>query len=225
MNTVANHVAMAIERRNAARILANSANEKQALFRELQHRIKNTLAMITSLANLEADSAENPSVRSALDNLRGRISSLSNLYSMLYSSGESREVRMDQYVRAIGESVTKAYAQEGSRVGLEVRADDIRVDTKIASSLGLLVNELLMNAFKYAFSGRDKGSVVIILRREESRLVLEVTDDGAGLPEGFDPAKSRGFGLRLVMMLAKQMKGTFEFENGNGTTFRVKVPV
>jgi PAS domain S-box-containing protein len=213
------------ERKKAEKALLDSAEEKQALFRELQHRIKNTLAMITSLANLEADSADNPAVREALDNIRGRISSLSNLYSMLYASGETREVRLDQYIQAIGKSVMAAYVPEGSRINFDVRAAEASVNTKTASSLGLVINELLMNAFKYAFEGRSGGSVRVSLRRRDDGIEIVVADDGRGLPDDFSLEKSRGFGLRLAWMLVKQMKGSLVFERGAGTTFRMKVPL
>lgn len=213
------------ERKHAEEALALAMEEKNALFRELQHRVMNTLAMISSLANLEADSADNPAVHEALDSIKGRINSLSNLYSMLYTSGETREVRLDQYARAIGDSVMAAYSTESSGIGLEMKAEDISVSTKTASSLGLILNELLVNAFKYAFAGNEGGTIRVAVRRCGDDLELMVADDGKGLPGEFDPSKSTGFGLRLTWMLAKQMKGSLSFERGAGATFRLRVPL
>ncbi len=213
------------ERKRWEEELTAALEEKQALLRELQHRIKNTLAMIVSLTNLESNRTENPEAREALDTLRGRIDSLSNLYTLLFESGEPREVRLDRYVSAIGESIMKSYASSEVRIGLEVRADEIAVGAKFASSLGLLLNELLMNSFKYAFKEADEGLVKIDLARRDDVLIIEVEDNGVGLPEGFDPEKSPGFGLRLAVLLTRQMDGAFEFESGAGTKFRVKLPL
>lgn len=203
--------------------LQRALEEKQSLLRELQHRIKNTLAMIASIINLEADNATDETTKSTLNDLRGRISSLSNLYALLYASGEVRQVSLGRYIRSIGESIMEAYNSEDSRICFEYHIDNIVIDTRRASYLGLILNELLMNALKHAFPGHKKGNVEIALFPNDETLILEVADNGIGLPDGFDPARSRGSGIRLVMMLTKQMNGVFECENIPGARFRVKV--
>ncbi len=212
------------ERKRAEEELKRNAEEKAALLRELQHRIKNTLAMITSLLHLETKSAVDSAARNALDTIRGRISTLSGLYALLYASGVTREVRLDRYIRSIADSIAGAYGGDQTRVKMDVRADELTVGTKGASSIGLIVNELLMNAYKYAFVGSAGGRVTIELHRADAGIEIIVADDGRGLPEGFDPEQSEGFGLRLVRMLLEQLNGTLSIAGGKGTSFRMTLP-
>jgi two-component sensor histidine kinase len=212
------------ERKAADEALARSLEEKQSLLRELQHRIKNTFSMITSIVNIEAGSAENPIVGIALDNIRSRISSLSDLYSLLYASGEEQAVHLDAYIKSICDSVMTAYATEDLRVDLTCSAEEVLVDMKRATVIGLLTNEILTNAFKHAFQGRINGIVKTKLSKEGDDIVLEIADDGVGLPEGFDLNSLRSSGMRIAVMLTKQLNGTMDFERGAGTTFRIKLP-
>ncbi len=212
------------ERKRTEELLRKGAEEKEALLRELQHRIKNTLAMITSLVHMETRDSCEPAARDVLENIRSRISTLSGLYSMLYSTGAVRQVRLDGYLRMIADSVVSAYAKVGAGIELGVAADEILIDTKRASSVGLIVNELLMNAFKYAFSGGRRGRVDIGLSGTEEGIELVVSDNGVGLPDGFDPARSEGFGLRLVGMLLDQLGGTLSHRTAHGTTFTMTIP-
>lgn len=213
------------ERKRAEELLRKGAEEKEALLRELQHRIKNTLAMITSLVHLEIQGSRDSCSRDVLQNIRSRIGTLSNLYSMLYSAGAVRQVRLDGYLRMIADSVVSAYSEHGADIRLVMTADEILIDTKRASSIGLIVNELLMNSFKYAFTGRVTGSVEIRIARTKEGMEIVVSDNGVGLPNGFDPAQSDGFGLRLVSMLLQQLGGAFSHRTVPGTTFTMVIPL
>jgi len=213
------------DRKRSEELLRRGAEEKEALLRELQHRIKNTLAMITSLVHIEIKGSRDSSSRVLLENIRSRIGTLSSLYAMLYSTGAVRRVRLDCYLRMIGDSVVAAYAQTGADIRLGMTADEVLIDTKRASSIGLIVNELLMNSFKYAFAGRGQGSIEVCLARTKEGMELVVSDDGVGLPAGFDPARSEGFGLRLVSMLLEQLGGTLSHRTVPGTPFTIGIPL
>ncbi len=213
------------ERKRTEELLRRGAEKKEALLRELQHRIKNTLAMITSLVHIEIKGSRDASSRDVLDNIRSRIGTLSSLYAMLYSTGAVRRVRLDRYLRMISDSVVAVYSEKGTDIRLGMTADELDIDTKRASSIGLIVNELLMNSFKYAFAGRRQGSVYVRLTRTQEGMELVVSDDGVGLPAGFDPAGSKGFGLRLVSMLLEQLGGTLSHRTVPGTTFTMGIPL
>ncbi len=208
------------KRKNAEMELALAFEEKQALLRELQHRIKNTLVMITSLASLEAGASKDSSVKEALASIKGRIDTLSTLYSILYSSGDIKELRLDTYLRSVVDAIMIAYKPVGRTIDVQLFLEDIRIDTKKATSLGLILNELLTNSLKYAFAESIDGKVQVELKKTGRGIELSVIDDGSGLPRDFDPKKSGGFGLRLVGMLVKQGKGGIEYECNTDTVFR-----
>lgn len=208
------------ERKNSELKLALALDEKQALLRELQHRIKNTLAMITSLASLEAGASSNSAVKAALESITGRIGTLSTLYSILYSSGDVKELRLDKYLHSIVDSIMTAFRPVGRIIHIQLALQEIRIETKIATSLGLILNELLTNSLKYAFPGDRGGNVHVELAMKDRGIELTVSDDGVGLPGDFDLRTSGGFGLRLAGMLVKQRNGRIEYECDTRTVFR-----
>ncbi len=213
------------QRKAGEEAFRSAAEEKQSLLRELQHRIKNTMSMIASLINLEKEFATNQYVATSLNNLHGRINSLAELYALLYTYGEVRQVSLGNYLQSVSESIMKSYYSDTYHICFEYHFDDIVIDTKKASLLGLILNELLVNALKYAFGDRSTGVIKVLLHHEDETLSLEVADNGVGVPEGFDLSHSGGFGIRLIMMLTKQMSGRFVFEDTPMTIFRVTIPL
>ncbi len=210
-------------RKKAEDDLARAVEEKQALLNELQHRVKNSLTMIASLASLEEERADLPETRAAMGTLRGRILSLANLYSMLFATGETREVRLDRYLNEIARSLLKANPG-GGLIDFQAQLENITVDARRASPLGLIANELITNSLKYAFSGRSTGMLRVSLARVNGGLVLEVADDGNGLPEGFDMDRSTGLGMLLITLLSRQLGGAMEYRReGDKTVFCVTV--
>lgn len=210
------------ERRRAEATLKAALEEKSALLRELQHRVKNSLTMIASLVNLETERADDPAVQHVLGDLRGRINTLSNLYSMIFSGGDTREIRLDRYLQEIARSLMDAYARELNRIELRLSMDEITIDAKKASSFGLILNELVTNALKYAFPVGRPGAIEVCLAHNQEGTELEVRDTGPGLPAGFDLEKTRGLGLVLVRMLAKQLGGEVKYVRDGSTRFIVK---
>jgi len=146
---------------------------------------------------------------------------VSELYSLLYSSGSVSKVRLDDYCRQVSETL----AGLAGRIVLHSNLEPVTVSTKTAAPIGLIVNELLTNAIKYAFPGDRPGAITMTLRDTGPALVLEVTDDGVGLPAGFNPAASRGMGLSLVHALAEQVGGDFTMESTKtGTRCSLRFP-
>jgi PAS domain S-box-containing protein len=212
------------ERKRMEAALNASLSEKDMLLHEVQHRIKNSLAMIGSMVSLEMDRAEERKQRGVLGNLKDRILSLSSLYELLLRSGASDSVDLEEYLGAIIASLSETYAGEGRPVRIEQDIEAARVDMKRAVSWGLIVNELATNALKYAFAAGVPGGIRVSFRRRAEAIELSVSDDGAGLPEGFDLASSGGLGLDIVRMMAGQLGGALSRGEGPGATFVVKVP-
>jgi two-component sensor histidine kinase/CheY-like chemotaxis protein len=215
-----------VEKRKFEADLSAALKEKETLLKELQHRVKNSMAMITSLIRLEEGRREDASSRNALEDVRRRVSVLADLYNLLYESG-AEEVRLDLFIQRISRSLLEAFSfGEAERtIQLDFRLTEAVIDPKRASSFGLILNELLTNAYKYAFPGNRGGRVMVEIARNGEELSLSVADDGSGLPEGFDPEKSGGFGFKLVDMLTLQLRGRFSWESSDrGTVMRVHIP-
>lgn len=209
-------------RKIAEASLASALEEKGALLREFQHRVKNSLAIITAITELEANHSDDAAVRNALEALGGRIRTLSELYTLLFDSEQPRQVSLDRYFESISEFVMAAHTVRDKRIALQRCIVPIVVDAKHASTLGLILNELLTNALKYAFPGSRAGTITVSLTDEGGDIVLEVEDDGAGLPAGFDLESSDGLGLKLVKMLANQLGGSVACRSGERTVFTVR---
>ncbi len=203
--------------------LEESVKERAMLFRELQHRVKNSFAMISGMVSIERDRSPEEAVREALNILRARINSLAKLYDILYLSGDIRRVRLDEYLGQVVRSLTETFAAGSGSVTATTRFERVEADAKNAASYGIIVNELVTNALKYGFRDNRSGTLHVDLAERDGIIEIAVSDDGAGLPADFDLSKGGGFGTQVVTLLAKQLGGTVEFERGEKTVFRVKV--
>jgi len=213
------------ERKKIEEELEAAVAEKQALLKELQHRVKNTLSMIASLASLEEMRMEEAPIKEIIAGFKGRISSLALLYDMLYRTGDTKEVELGAYFEGIANSVRDSLLNRKGRIVLLTDCDSVTMGVKNATQLGLIVNEVLTNALKYAFPGDRKGRVSLTLRSTEDLIVITIEDDGIGFPAGFDPDQSSGMGFQLLRMFAEQMGGTSEIGNGaEGTRIVLNLP-
>ncbi|WP_300522007.1 PAS domain-containing protein [Aminiphilus sp.] len=228
------------ELRRAGEELAEALQERNALLRELQHRIKNSLAIIVSLVRLEANRSEVPAVKESLALVAGRIASLAVLYDALYGSGSVHEVDLAGYLRRLCTSLLDSYGVAG-RIVLSVAEEDrVLLEARRAVSVGLMVNELVTNAVKHAFPEGRSGEVTLRVGREGGAVFVDVADDGVGfaceaVQEGggaepaaeFLAASGAGSGLRLIDLLAKHLDARverFAGPEGKGTCFHIVLP-
>ncbi|MBN1496539.1 MAG: PAS domain S-box protein [Spirochaetes bacterium] len=213
------------ERKQAEEARARSMEEKSVLLRELQHRVKNSMAMIVGLVELEANRDVGEDAKNALSTVRDRIMSLSNLYDLLYRSDEIKEVRLDQYLEKTCRSLIDSYSSGSARISLRMEMDEARIQVKSAIPIGLVVNEIITNSLKYAFPGGRTGTVGVTLRAAPGALSLVVYDDGVGLPAGFDEKQSKGMGSMLIELMVRQLKGSCEIGREKGTAYRITIPL
>jgi len=195
---------------NELQALEAALAEKEALLCELRHRIKNSLMVIASLVSLESDHAAERATRESLERVRNRVTSVAKLYELLSKSGEMNRVRVPEYLSQVITSVAGSFGPRNEAIVLDVRCDPVVLHVKNAAPLGLIVNELVTNAFKHGFSGRTQGTISVLLRREHGTVTLEVSDSGVGLPVDFTLERSDGLGLQIVQMLAAQLDATME---------------
>ena len=200
-------------RKKAEAQLRGLLEEKDMLLRELQHRVKNNLVMIDSLLHIEIMDLEDEKAISILKETRTRLRSMAGIYEVLYKSAGGDKVDLRQYIGNLMAYLSQTYQTGERRVAFSVEFDDLKLDLKNAVPLGLILNELVTNALKYAFPNGAKGKILIeVKKRENNEVRLSVTDDGVGLPEGFEPEKVTSLGFRLVYLLARQLKGVVSAE-------------
>jgi PAS domain S-box-containing protein len=199
-------------------------SEKELLLREVHHRIKNNMNVIISLLSLQSSTLKDPSAISSLEDARNRVRSMMVLYDKLYQSPNFREVSVKEYLTSLIDEIRDNLLKHES-VTIEKQIDDLILDAKTLSSVGIILNELLSNAMKHAFIGRDNGTIWVSFSLKDNHAVLVVQDNGTGIPESFDIATSAGFGMQLVGILTEQLEGAIQVERGNGMRFVMEFDV
>lgn len=213
------------ERKEIDVAIRNALKEKEVLLQEVHHRVKNNLQVISSMLNLQRRFIKDPGLLQVLDESQNRIATMSFIHESLYKNTDVSSIGFSEYLMRLAQNLIASYARKDCRVELNPVLDDVYLNLDQAIPLGLIVNELVSNALKYAFVGRDTG--VIILRVQmlmNGLLEIEVRDNGVGLQEGFDFTKNDSLGVYLVQALTDQIDGTLRVannENEPGCSFLV----
>jgi PAS domain S-box-containing protein len=200
---------------------ARALRDKDVLLLELQHRVKNNLQMITALIRLEARNVPDDETGERFDRLAGRINSLALLYQSLSGEAAAESVDLGIYLSQIASSVMQAHAVEGIRLDLQVDTWPVSID--VAMPAGLVVNELLTNALKHAFVGRDGGTITLHSLLDEKGCHVIVADDGIGLPEGTTWPKAGKLGAVIAQSLRQNAGAEFEVTSSPGEGVRVTI--
>lgn len=212
------------ERKRAQEQITAALNEKTVLLNEIHHRVKNNLQVITSLLNLQAGRARDPAVRALIGESRDRVQAMALIHQLLFERRDWAKVQLGPYLRRLSELLSSTYGR--GRIEVEVNTDDVDLDVQRAVPCGLLVNELVTNAFKHAFPDEATGRIRIDLRRErDGHATLRVADTGPGLPEDLDIERIPSLGMQLIPLLAEQVRGTLRVERGPGARFEVRFPI
>jgi two-component sensor histidine kinase len=208
------------ERERAEETFKASLKQQEVLLREAHHRIKNNMQIISSLLDMQASSVEDPHIVEMFMDVQNRVLSMALIHETLYQSGDFRMVNFGAYVRTLAEQIVRSYNALPDRIALQIRADEVMLDTNQAIPCGLILNELLSNCLKHAFPDERGGEISIELRSDAApRVTLIVRDTGVGLPARVESSQSETLGLLLVHSLTEQVGGTLETESHDGTTF------
>lgn len=214
-------------RRAAEAALAEALQVKDVLLHEVNHRVKNSLQLVTSLLMLQAGRSTSPEARQSLLEAHARIGVVANMHQRLYATSRHDSVDLAIYVRELAVDTVAALDVDG-RIDLQLSGcDSLLLAIDKAVPLALIVSELLTNALKYAFTETRRGTIALDIAASDGELLLAVRDDGRGLPDGFDPAASPGLGMRIVTALTRQVRGRLEVSAaaGTGATFLIRVPL
>ncbi len=202
------------KRRHAELALQKAVEDNRNLLVEFQHRAKNSFMMISGMIGMALGDTTSNDGKAALRDLDSRVKSVAALYALLNSSSSFTEVRLDDYC---GRIVTPLISLTGN-ITLKTGMEGVAVPVEMAAPIGLILTELVTNAIKYAFPDGQRGNVEVRLGKTDSGAILEIRDDGVGLPEGFELSASKGMGLHLVQGLVRQIGGAFRMEASSAGT-------
>lgn len=207
--------------------LRTSLAEKEALLQEIHHRVKNNLQVVTSLLSLQEKRMDDPVLRSVLKESEDRIRAMALVHQQLYTqSNELASIEFSEYLKSLSKGLMASHAPHGTKIHTHIKSD-IFIPITVAVPLGLIANELISNALKYAFVGREAGEISVRAEtiRESHLMLLSVSDNGVGLPADFEPGRTRTLGLKLVHLLSEQIKGEMDYSSSSqGTEFRLRIP-
>lgn len=205
--------------------LTNSLKEKEVLLKEIHHRVKNNLQIISSLLKLQSEYIQDPMVVSLFKDSYNRVRSMALIHEHLYQSLGLAQIEAERYIQNLVTNLTQSYHFAGLTLNLQIQVDPILLDIDTAIPCGLILNELICNALKYAFPGQKNGQIEIWLRvLNEGEWSLGVQDNGVGLPAEFDLEQTDSLGLQLVVNLTQQLEGELIVMPGQGTGLEVRFP-
>jgi PAS domain S-box-containing protein len=229
------------ESKKAEARLKASLQEKEVLLKEIHHRVKNNLQVISSLLNLQSRTLGDPQTRQLFYDSQNRIQSIAFIHEKLYQSQDLARVDFSQYIKTLTNHLFRSYGANIQRVSLKINIHDIFLGVDVAIPCGLIVNELVSNALKHGFPGDRTGEIWIALfdesalsnsspstvplDRADPQMILTVGDNGVGLPQGLSLGNTQSLGMQLVNTLVKQLKGSMELRAESGTVFRIVFPV
>lgn len=212
------------ERKRAEEKIQALLAEKELLIKEVHHRIKNNMAALTSILSLQGKMSSDPATEKALNDVKSRMQSMALLYERLYRSDNVREMPIGNYLPDMINEIASMFHSR-PEVAIEKHIDNFILDAKTMSVLGLIVNELMTNAMKHAFEGRDSGNIIVAAAQQDGHASLIIEDNGIGIPESVDIDNSPSFGLRLVGILIRQLDGTITIARKGGTRFTITFPL
>jgi two-component sensor histidine kinase len=213
------------ERREAENGLRKSLEEKELLLREIHHRVKNNLQVISSLFNLQAQTIKDPNVLAALKESHNRVRSMALVHHMMYQAADFAAIDLVDYVQTLTRSLYRAYTIDPEAVLLSVDIANVRLAIDAAIPCGLIINELVSNALRHAYPAGRRGTMsVTLVRNENGTHTLTVRDDGVGLPADLVLPPTATLGLALVETLSAQLEGTLSIDRSRGTAVSVTFP-
>jgi PAS domain S-box-containing protein len=214
-----------IEKRIRAEIeIKKSLQEKEILLKEVQHRVKNNLQVISSMLDLQTDYVKDSGVLKLFVEAQKRVKSMALVHERMYQSEVLTDLDFTQYIENLGNYIFKIYGVNTKRISMKIDINEANIDFNRAIQLGLIVNELISNSLKHAFPDDLAGQINVRLDSEDKYFILTTSDNGVGLPKKFRLRQTKSLGLQLVQALTNQLKGSIKIDRRKGTRFRIKFP-
>lgn len=209
------------ERINQQNEIKRALAEKEVLLAEIHHRVKNNLAVISGMMQLQLYEETNPDLHSKLNDGMLRIQTMANIHELLYNTKSFAKLSFESIIKKLAFNVKAAMSRD-KKISLSVESDAIELNINQAIPCSLIINEVLTNIFKHAFKGLKKGEILISIYKKEEIVDLIISDNGVGLPDSFDLKDNKSLGKNIIKILSEQLEADFKlFNNGNGTTFEL----
>ncbi|MEH1817650.1 MAG: PAS domain S-box protein [Nostoc sp.] len=210
------------EQKQAEEKIKASLKEKEVLLKEIHHRVKNNLGIVSSLLQMQCRRTQDPVVTAILRDSQNRIASIALVHEKLYRSQDLADIDFAQYIPDLTTHLFDSYNVSSSKIKLKIQVDGASLDIETAIPCGLIINELVSNALKYAFIGNRGGEIQVkFFQESDGTLILIIRDNGVGLPENFDSNQAKTLGITLVQGLVKQLRGKLEIDSQQGTQFKI----
>lgn len=209
-------------RKLAEEITRKSLQEKELLLKKIHHRVKNNLQIIVSLLKLQSRYVKDAKDLSIFNSSRSRVETMSLIHEKLYKSKDISDIDLGGYLKDLVTHILKAYYVNPDEIQFKLKSEDIKLSIDTAIPCGLIINELINNTLKYAFPQGHKGKIEINIMKQDEDILLEIADNGIGIPASFDINSSDSLGLQLVDTLIRQISGTVRTDTSNGTKFTIK---
>lgn len=209
------------ERKKAEKALKQSITEKEMLIREIHHRVKNNLMVISSLLNLQSRYIKDKESFNIFRESQNRAKSMALIHERLYRSDNMKKINFGEYIETLSTDLYRTYVMDQDLIRLNLDVENAEIDINTSVPLGLIVNELVSNSMKHAFPDERRGEINISFKKVDDSFVLSVNDDGIGFQQDFDFKNTGSLGLQLVNMLVGQIKGKIELKNKKGTEFKI----
>jgi PAS domain S-box-containing protein len=209
------------ERKEIDRKIRDSLKEKEVLLQEVHHRVKNNLQVISSILNLQSSYVNDEATLEILQESQNRIKSMSFIHETLYRTTDFSSIDFSEYIKSLSYNLIQSYRLQNCAVEFLPEIDKVSMSIDQSIPCGLIVNELVSNALKYAYKGRKKGKLIVELKEQDNQIHLRIADDGVGLPPNFKFEKNDSLGVQLVYSLTEQLDGTIQVDSEKGTSFLI----
>jgi two-component sensor histidine kinase len=221
----ANHAAAAIERVESYGQEHGLGIEKDLYLTEIHHRIKNDLALISGIVEIESFELENEKAKDVLLNIQSRIKSIATVYELLSGGGSRERAQVQVYLKKLTQGISESLSKRNTNIEINLNADPVMLDSYQTLSCGLIVNELILNSYKHAFKDKASGSIDIRLKKGCKEATIDYHDNGPGLPADFEIGEQDSIGLDMIRTLVEQLRGTIEVIEDKGAHFFIQFKI
>ncbi len=210
------------KRREAEEYLKKSLAEKEILLREVHHRVKNNMQIISSILRMQSRNIDDPKLKDVLQESQNRIHSMALIHENLYNNKSLANINFSSYIKSLTNNIARSYTSHQANVIFDYQIEDAYLPMDIAIPCGLIINELISNSFKYAFKDKSDGIISIhFTNQKDDEYKLVVSDNGIGISDTFDITKTKSLGMKILHKLVQQIEGTLKSDFSNGTKFTI----
>lgn len=204
-------------------VIQKQSDDLQILMKEIHHRVKNNLQVISSLLDLQSMTIADNQASEAVREGKNRVQSMALIHQNLYSDGNIKGIKTKEYINNLLQSLCDSYNITNEKVKITTQIDDLNLDVDTMIPLGLVLNELVSNSLKYAFKDMRQGELSIEFKKQPEHLLLKVSDNGTGYPEGMNAKEGKSFGMKMIRAFAQKLKAKLDIYNNNGAVVEMKI--